>query len=183
MAAKCLQNMQDTVGREGEAVAWGADEMPPSTKAYYVAILAKEFEKPGGLRSQREAHSLCVILDHLAQGRVRAAADTAAMRLMAVELANRKDWEEAQHLELVPPEGSRLVSKDLQYMAKREADFDRRLQSRAGFTSKGGWQTYGDGKGKSDPWSGKAFSKGKKGAKKGGKGWKTSETPKGDVPN
>ena len=168
MAARALQRMQDATGRDGEAQDWDKDDCPPAAKAYYLAVLKDELSSQnGGLRSQREAHTMCVILDHLAQGRPRAAADTAAMRLFALELAARKSWEEAQHLEIVPPEGSHLVTKDLQHMAAKEAAFDRKLQGKGLTSVKGGWQNY-DGKGKGAPW-GQHNRKGKDGKGKKGK--------------
>ncbi|CAK0851598.1 unnamed protein product, partial [Prorocentrum cordatum] len=158
--------MEDRVGRDGEALAWGADEVPASAKSYYLRVLKQGLEKDTSLRNLREMHTVCVALDHLALGRTRTAADVLAQRLKALGLASTHGtWEKAQPLELVDPEGATLVDKEEELEAVREVALERRLGG------KGAWPTYGSdswksgahstkGKGKQDPWAA-SKSKGK----------------------
>ena len=84
LAAAQLQSMQDKV-RGGEA-AWDVTDTPASAKSYYLRMLEMGAAQ-GSMRSLREMTTLCTILDHLALGRTRQAADTVAQRLKAVEMA------------------------------------------------------------------------------------------------
>ena len=56
----------------------------------------------------REVHTVSTSLEHLANDRTGQAADVCAQHLKALELsATEGNWEKAQHLELVEPEGGR----------------------------------------------------------------------------
>ena len=68
-------------------------------------------------------HTIAVILDHLALGRTRSAADVCAQRLKALELASTSGtWDRAQFIELVEAEGATLVDKEEEYIATREVE-------------------------------------------------------------
>eukprot|EP00959_Pyramimonas_sp_CCMP1952_P196181 4101617-Pyramimonas_sp.AAC.1 len=73
------------------------------------------------MRNQREMHTMAVILDHLALGRVNQAADVCAQRLKALEMASETGtWQKAQHLELVEAEGPGLTEKEEEFMVTKE---------------------------------------------------------------
>ena len=76
--------------------------MPAVAEIFYQSTLAKADGKES-LRTKREMHTLAVIMDHLALGRYREAADTAGQRTKALELASRTgSWKTAAQVELVP---------------------------------------------------------------------------------
>ena len=76
--------------------------MPPVAEIFYNQSLANSDNKDS-LRTKREMHTLAVILDHLAVGRYREAADTAGPRMKALELAARTGNRKlAAQVELVP---------------------------------------------------------------------------------
>ena len=129
--------MEDRVGRDGEAKAWDKDSTPASAKSYFLRVMKPNGEKSASIRNVREMHTLAVIMDHLALGRTRAAADVCAQRLKALELASTTgSWERAQYIELVEPEGATLVDKEEEFIATKEVELNRRLHGR------GGWQPY-----------------------------------------
>ena len=76
LPARCLQKMEDCVGRDGELAAWDSLATPASAKSYFLRVA-----KPaaGTLRNSRDMETLCVMLDHLAQGRNASAADVVAI--------------------------------------------------------------------------------------------------------
>ena len=137
------------MGRDGEAKRWDRCDTPASAKSYFLRVLRPATEKKGSLRDVREMHTLSVILDHLALGRSGAAADVAAQRLKALELASTSgSWEKAQYLEIVPPEGASLVNKEEEYLATKETELHQRLHGRSkGSSFEPDWNSYG-GKGK-----------------------------------
>ena len=169
LAARTLQQMGDCVGRDGEAKSWDKDSVPASAKSYFIRVLKPNTERVSSLRNVREMHAMAVLLDHLALGRTKAAADVAAQRLKALELASTSgNWDSAQYLELVPAESATLVNKEEEYNAKRETEFHRRLHGRAATQSYDhAWTSSSEsGKGKA---KGKGKEKGKgKGKDKGG---------------
>ena len=109
--------------------------------------------KPSGpqtsIRNIREMHTLAVVLDHLALGRTRAAADVCAQRLKALEMAvTTGTWEKAQYIELVEPEGATLVDKEEEFIATREVELQRRLHGPGGSANYDSVWRQEDGKGK-----------------------------------
>jgi hypothetical protein len=149
LAASQLQQMQDRVG-DGEG-AWSKDDTPASAKAYYLRVLSTGVAK-GSLRNLREMSTLCVVLDHLALGRTRQAADTAAQRLKAVEMACADGhWERAQHLELVPADQTPLTSKTEEFMVAQELKLKAKVAetTHAVGSSSGSWKGSGKEKGSS----------------------------------
>ena len=164
LAARLLQQMEDRVGRDGEAAAWAADAMPASAKSYFYRVLRVSHPQ-GGLRNLREMLTICTVLDHLAKGRNMAAADVLGQRLKAVEAAVVEgNWDRAQFLELTDPDGPLLAERAEQHMTAKEHESKMKLSgkggwnhSSAGFGSSGGSSSKGAGK-----FKGKG--KGKKGA-------------------
>ena len=151
LAAAQLQSMQDKVG-EGEA-AWDVTDTPASAKSYYLRVL-KMGAAQGSMRNLREMTTLCTILDHLALGRTRQAADTVAQRLKAVEMASADGhWERAQHLELAPPDQTPLTSKSEEYLVAQElklkAKVDESTLSAGANNSASSWKGQGKDKGAS----------------------------------
>ena len=148
LAAAQLQSMQDKVG-EGEA-AWDVTDTPASAKNYYLRVL--KMGAQGSMRNLREMTTLCTILDHLALGRTRQAADTVAQRLKAVEMACADGHlERAQHLELVPPDSTPLTSKSEEYLVAQELKLKAKVDEStlAGNTSTSSWKGQGKDKGAS----------------------------------
>ena len=167
--------MEDRVGRDGEAARWAADATPASAKSYFLRVLKAA---SGSIRNARELETLCVILDHLALGRFREAADVVAMRMKAVEMAAKDgDWSRAIFLELVESDGTTLATKEEEMATTEEMKMRRRLQSNSGGggkgkASKGEWRSYGSdstvyGKGSGKAYGGKDKDKNKGKGKKG----------------
>ena len=149
LAAAQLQSTQDKVG-EGEA-AWDVTDTPASAKSYYLRVL-KMGVAQGSMRNLREMTTLCTILDHLALGRTRQAADTVAQRLKAVEMACADGhWERAQHLELAPPDATPLTSKSEEYLVAQGLKLKAKVDESTLVvnTSGSSWKGYGKDKGTS----------------------------------
>ena len=129
-AARVLQHMEDLVGRDGEQKDWGPDEAPASAKSYYLRVLQPRLAG-AGLRNLKEMKTLCTVLDHMALGRSRQAADVVAARLKALEYAGaRGNWSVARFLELIEDDEVALTTKEEEYAANREAAFRANLESR-----------------------------------------------------
>ncbi|CAK0803465.1 unnamed protein product [Prorocentrum cordatum] len=118
--------MENRVGRDGEAGSWAKDDMPAAAKSYYIRVL-RVAHASGGLRSLREMATLCHILDHVAKKRYKAAADVAGQRLNAVETAIVDgSWDRAQFLELVEQEDPLLAEQSERHMSSQELAFKQR---------------------------------------------------------
>ena len=108
--------MENQVGRDGERENQG-NELPASAKAYDLRILKTRSGFQQNARSQREMSTLCVVLDHLAQGRVNQAADIVAARLKAVDQTMVDgNWETSRFLELLPANPESMTTKDERQM-------------------------------------------------------------------
>jgi hypothetical protein len=177
LAARLLQRMEDRVGRDGEAAMWDKEAAPASARSYYLRVLLTKYTDIK-LHNSREMYTLCVLLDHLARGRTRRAADLAAQRLKAIERAmcDKGSWEAAQFLELLPTEGDSMIEKEEELVISREKELKRRLAGPGPSGAGKGSMWYPPPKGDQYP-GGKnpPFAKGEKGqgggaaGKKGGK--------------
>lgn len=170
LAARLLQRMEDRVGRDGEAAMWDKEAAPASARSYYLRVLLTKYPDMKA-RNSREMFTLSVLLDHLARGRTRRAADLAAQRMKAIERAMRDkgSWDAAQYLELLPTGGDSMIEKEEELVIARERELNRRL---SGHPSGGGGKGDGWGSGsKGAPFGGKG-EKGGGGDRKGGKGAK-----------
>ena len=177
LAARLLQRMEDRVGRDGEAAMWDKEAAPASARSYYLRVLLTKYTDMKQ-RNSREMFTLSVLLDHLARGRTRRAADLAAQRLKAIErsMRDKGSWDAAQFLELLPTEGDSMMEKEEELVIARERELQRRL-SGAGPSGSGkgpGWGPPGGGRypgGKGAPFKGEkgqgGGGDGKKGNKKG----------------
>ena len=115
-ARNLLQHMENQVGRDGENMEQG-NSLPAAAKAYDLRVLKIQPGANHHLRNHREITTLCVVLDHLAQGRVNQAADCVASRLKAVEqTSNDGNWENSRYLELLPADIEGLTTKDEKQM-------------------------------------------------------------------
>jgi len=136
------------------------------------------------MRNVREMHTMSVILDHLALGRSKAAADVAAQRLKALELASTTgSWDKAQYLELVPQEGATLVNKEEDYRVTKETELHHRLHGPPrgkGQYFEHDWPSYEE-KGKKG-YKDKGRHKGKDGKGKGKDNWKGRNQDDGGLP-
>ena len=113
--------------------------------------------------------NLCVILDHLALGRYRQAADVAAARLKSVEGANRDGhFHQSSFLELVPVNTEGLTTADEKVLVRNESLLTQKNSSSSGE----GWQNYGEGDKGHQPYSWIPQGKGKGKKEKGAKGKK-----------
>ena len=187
LAARLLQRMEDRVGRDGEAAMWDKEAAPASARSYYLRVLLTKYTDMKQ-RNSREMFTLSVLLDHLARGRTRRAADLAAQRLKAIErsMRDKGSWEAAQYLELLPTEGDSMMEKEEELVIARERELQRRLAGPGpGGPGKGpGWGPPGGGRFQDR--KGAPFGKGEKGdtkgdGKKGGKGG--GDKKKGDAAN
>ena len=104
LAARLLQRMENNVGRDGEANSWAKDSAPAAARAYHIRVLKVTYPDMTP-RNARELHTLAVLLDHLALGRTKHAADIIAQRIKALErsIVDMGKWDHAQYLELIPP--------------------------------------------------------------------------------
>ena len=151
---------------------------PAVAKQFDLRVL-KHQSGPNGInvRNQREMTTLCVLLDHLALGRYRQAADIAAARLKSVECANRDGhFQNAQFLELIAVNPEGLTTADEKLLVKNES-----LLSQKSWPSSGdGWPSSGKGNKGGAPYSWIPNPKGNKGKKDGGKGKKGAKGKKGE---
>ena len=175
------------MGRDGEAAMWDKEAAPASARSYYLRVLLTKYTDMKQ-RNSREMFTLSVLLDHLARGRTRRAADLAAQRLKAIErsMRDKGSWEAAQFLELLPTEGDSMMEKEEELVIARERELQRRLAGPGpGGPGKGpGWGPPGGGRFQDR--KGAPFGKGEKGdakgdGKKGGKGG--GDKKKGDAAN
>ena len=175
-ALQLLRKMKNVVGEDGEKVdKTGA--APAVAKQFDLRIL-KHQSGPGGpsVRNQREMTTLCVMLDHLALGRYRQAADVAAARLKSIEGTNRDGhFHQSQFLELIPVNMEGLTTADEKLLVKNETLLNQKSLPSSG----DGWQNYGKGdKGNSSyHWIPQPKGKGKK---DGGKRKKGAQGKKGE---
>ena len=160
---------------------WDKEAAPASARSYYLRVLLTKYPDMKA-RNSREMFTLSVLLDHLARGRTRRAADLAAQRLKAIERAMRDkgNWEAAQYLELLPTEGDSMIEKEEELVIARERELSRRLSGppSSGGGKGSGWGSSGASRpgGKGAPFGGKGergqggggdWKKGSKGARKG----------------
>ena len=149
---------------------WDKEAAPASARSYYLRVLLTKYPDMKA-RNSREMFTLSVLLDHLARGRTRRAADLAAQRMKAIERAMRDkgSWDAAQYLELLPTGGDSMIEKEEELVIARERELNRRL---TGHPPGGGGRGDGWGAGsKGAPFGGKG-EKGGGGDRKGGKGGK-----------
>ena len=171
VAIELLRKMQAQVGQDGEKVK-KIGTAPAVAKQYDLRVLRPLALLQGGTnpRNQREMTTLCVVLDHLALGRYREAADVVAGRLKSVETGVREgNFQNASFLELVPVNPEGLTTIDEKHMMRNEA-----MMSQKGTPSlDDGWQNSGKGKSKVPyQWNPAGQGNGKKGDGKGKKGAK-----------
>ena len=177
VALKLLQTMKGVVGEDGEKVT-KSGTAPAVAKQFDLRVLKHQTNQHGRIdhRNQREMKNLCVILDHLALGRYRQAADVVAARLKSVEGANRDgDFHLSSFLELVPVNTEGLTTVDEKVLVRNES----LLSQKSTISSGEGWQSYGKGDKVRQPYSWIPSGKGK-GKKEGGKGKKGAKGKKGE---
>ena len=171
LAAKLLQRMADRVGRDGEVTAWDRMSMPAVAKSYHLRMLMVTHPTMG-LRNSRELHTLSVVLDYLATGQHRKAADVVAQRLKAVEQSVvDSGWERAQFLELLEAPNATMIDKSEEMLLAKEQEIRARIRGKGNPYSNAYWPAL-DGGGKGAP-----FGKGK--GKSKDKGKKGKDNPKG----
>ena len=159
------------------------NEVSASAMAFFLTILIPTHGHNMTMRTQRELRTLCSVLDLLAGQTPEMAADIVAQRIKAVELAMTDgDWNRAQHLELIAPEGASLIEKDEAWMLTKEAEVDLKLRGKGRGQSKGsaawGWSDWSQGRGRGKD-GGK--EKSKKGAKEWKGFWKGQKAGKGEA--
>ena len=177
VALELLRKMQAVVGQDGEKVK-KIGSAPAVAKQYDLRVLKAQSGAVTGAasRNQRELTTLCVILDHMALGRYKAAADVVAARLKSVEAGARTgNYEESSFLELVPVNPETLVTVDEQLLIKNESMLSPKRSSPHAST----WMGHGKGNGNNSSyrWNPSGGGKNKKG---GGKGKKNGKGKKGD---
>lgn len=151
----------------------------------YFQIVAKP-QIAGKVRDQRELETLARCVDLLKQGLLAELGDALAGRFMAVESAAlTNNWQDAQHLEVVPVRHAGLASPAVMLRAQRHTRQVEKAIGRPQWRrSGGGWNETagpprpdGPAKGKGYP-RGKGKGRGKKGGAKGGGPWKDHEKEK-----
>ena len=90
VAVELLRKMQAVVGQDGEKVK-KIGSAPAVAKQYDLRVMKIQGQAPGSQyhKHQREITTLCVMLDHMALGRYKQAADVMAARLKSVEAGSR----------------------------------------------------------------------------------------------
>ena len=177
VALQLLRKMKSVVGEDGEQVK-KTGAAPAVAKQFDLRVLKHQMG-PSGVpvyRNQRELSTLCVILDHLALGRYRQAADVAAARLKSVEGANRGGhFHQSSFLELIPVNTEGLTTVDEKVLVRNESLLNQKSSPSSG----DGWQSYGKGDKSHQPYSWIPQGKGK-GKKEGDKGKKGAKGKKGE---
>ena len=169
--------MQAVVGQDGEKVK-KIGSPPAVAKQYDWRVLKVQGPVISGAqqRNQRELTTLCVMLDHMALGRYKQAADVMAARLKSIEAGARDgQYFLSSFLELVPVNPETLVTADEQLLMKNEGMLNQKGTS----SQSNEWTGNGKGSGinASYRWNPKGNGKNKKG---GGKGKKGKKGKKGD---
>ena len=178
-ALQLLRKMKSVVGEDGEKLE-KSGSAPAVAKQYDLRVLKhQQGYGAASVRNQRELTTLCVVLDHLALGRYKQAADVAAARLKSVESANRDgNWQDAQFLEMIPVNPEGLTTADEKLLMNNESNLNRKEWRSSGddwqsYSNKGkgdaahSWIPHPKGKGKKEGGKGKKGEKGKKSDKKG----------------
>ena len=168
--------MQAIVGQDGEKVKKiGA---PAVAKQYDLRVLRQQGNAQGTSyqRNQRELTTLCVVLDHMALGRYKQAADVVAAMLKSVEAGARGGhFYQSAFLELVPVNPDGLTTVDEKLLVKNEM----LLNQKSSPAQASDWTGHGKGgnSNSSHSWIPSGNGKSKKG---GGKGKKGNKGKKGD---
>ena len=180
MAVELLRKMHAIVGEDGEKVK-KIGAAPAVAKQYDFRVLRHQGVAHGVSyqRNQRELTTLCVVLDHMALGRYKQAADVVAARLKSVEAGARDGhFHQSVFLELIPVNPEGLTTADEKLLVKNETLLNQKSPPAHEHDwsghGKGGkstpsfsWTPSGKGKSKKDGGKGKKGNKGKKGDKKG----------------
>ena len=176
VAVELLRKMQAVVGQDGEQVK-KIGSAPAVAKQYDLRVLKAQGPFPSGpqQRNQRELTTLCVMLDHMALGRYKQAADVMAARLKSIESGIRDNqFHLSCFLELVPVNPETLVTADEQLLMKNEGMLNQKsVPARSyewtgsgkgsGSNARYRWNPKGNGKNKKGDGKGKKGKKGKKG--------------------
>ena len=176
-ALELLRKMHVVVGQDGEK-AKKIGSAPAVAKQYDLRVL-RQLEVSQGkayLRNQRELTTMCVMLDHMALGRYKQAADVMAARLKSVEAGIQTgNFETSAFLELVAVNPEGLTTVDEKLLIKNESMLNHKSSSPHSST----WMGHGKGNGSNSSyrWNPSGGGKNKKG---GGKGKKNGKGRKGD---
>ena len=102
---------------------------------YYELILKdKMLNSPGGIRNEREALTLCKLMDAVIDGWPLRALMIGIHRLYAIEDASRADghgWSAASRFELIPSRNAGIVPERMREEASRELRTERRMSGSA----------------------------------------------------
>ena len=131
VALELLRKTHAIVGQDGEKVK-KIGAAPAVAKQYDLRVLRQHGNAQGKsyFRNQRELTTLCVILDHMALGRYKQAADVVAARLKSVEAGVRDGhFHESTYLELVPVNPEGLTTVDEKLLVKNETLLNRQTPS------------------------------------------------------
>ena len=168
--------MHAIVGQDGEKVK-KIGSAPAVAKQYDLRVLkAQRPAASANQRHHREMTTLCVILDHMALGRYKQAADVVAAKLKSIEAGVQDgQYVQAAYLELIPVNPDGLTTADEQLLIQNET----RLNLKSSHTSDADWTGHGKGHNNnpSYAWIPAGNGKGKKG---GGKGKEGGAGKKGD---
>lgn len=156
LASQGIEAMQNLLVQEIGEEKGKDDHWSPTLLKYYRQALAKRMAGP----MSREAFTLSTIGDQLLKGSVPGALDCLVQRIKSLEAqASGLGWSAAQRLELLPPDGATLSSRQELSIAVAE----QRAEVKAHQTPT--WRDWGKGKGG-------------KGESNKGKGKKGKEKPK-----
>ena len=177
VAVELFRKMHAIVGQDGEKVK-KIGSAPAVAKQYDLRVLKAQGAALGVpfQRNQRELTTLCVVLDHMALGRYKQAADVVAARLKSMEAGARDgQFYQSSFLEPVPVNPETLVTADEQLLMKNES----LLNQKSSPSQSTEWTGHGKGGGSnaSYRWNPSGNGKNRKG---GGKGNKGNKGKKGD---
>ena len=164
LASLLLQKMRGLLSRDTGAPftrASGTELTPATATSYLLTILIPSYKERLGVRLLRELRTIAAALDSAASGDIETTADILCQRMKALELhLNDGEWQRAQYLELIIPEGAGLAEQEEQRMAAREQALEAKMKQQ--IAPRQPWQ--GETKGKGDT---KGKGRGKKGGRRG----------------
>ena len=138
--------MADVLGRDGKRRSWEVSDCPPIASNYVLQILHTSFPSMGVPEPAGAAHALAEVLDRLSAGERERAAELLAQRFKAVELSlHDGDRSRATHLELLPPSGRHLTSREEETLVPKELRDEMRVKR---CLQEGGTSSQGPGTGR-----------------------------------
>ena len=150
LAARLLLKMSRESALGSVGAEWlSKSKTPPAAVRYLKTVMTPALGAKLNMRSGRELHTLCTILDSLARKRPEEAADIAGQRIKALERSCiEQGWTSAQFLELISPEHPSLLERSEEVFLNKELILEQKVNALVRKEPRGGKGDQKGGKGK-----------------------------------